>query len=169
MEIWPRLEKEKSPSPINSNQRSKDCGESPEEEDEGKKKKKKMICQNCACRGGCNNMPFLSAVRQNGNTPEYQAHMGSIIIPRNSTKSKVGNKENIPLIWGLPQAGCEGNLGGTHFNWVQIWPPYWSGAQTGVFGGVVSMKKRDYFGCAWINVWFFRGGFCKPDQTASEL
>lgn len=27
-------------------------------------------------------------------------------------KSKVGNKENIPLIWGLPQAGCEGNLGG---------------------------------------------------------
>lgn len=38
--------------------------------------------------------------------------MDSIIIRWNSAKSKVGNKENIPLIWGLPHAGCEGNLEG---------------------------------------------------------
>lgn len=65
--------------------------------------------------------PFVSTLFQKG---EYRAHMGSIIFPRNSAKSKVGNKENIPLIWGLPQAGCEGNLGGPPFNWVQIRPPY---------------------------------------------
>lgn len=40
------------------------------------------------------------------------AHMDSIIIRWNFTKTKVGNKENIPLIWGLPHAGCEGNLEG---------------------------------------------------------
>ena len=46
---------------------------------------------------------------------EYWAHMVSIMIPWNSAQSKVVNKENIPLIWGLPQAGCEGNLGGSPF------------------------------------------------------
>lgn len=62
--------------------------------------------------------------------------MGSIIIPQNSAKGKFSNKENIPLIWGLSQAGCEGNLGGPCFNWVQIWLLYWNNIGT-VFSEVI--------------------------------
>lgn len=77
--------KKKSPYFINSKQRSKDCGQNPEEEVEGKKKK---ICQNCARPDGCNSVPFLSTLHRNGNTSEYWAHMGSIIILWNSAKVK---------------------------------------------------------------------------------
>ncbi len=113
-----------------------------------RKKKTKQICQNCARPGGCNNVPFLSTLHQNGNTSEYWAHMGSIIIPWNSAKSKVGNKENMPLIWGLPQAGCEGNLGvpvliGSRF---QIRPPYWNRAGTVFLVGLFCWKK----GLFWL-------------------
>lgn len=55
---------------------------------------------------------FYPHSTKKGNTSQCRAHMGSITIP---WKVKVGNKENIPLIWGLPQAGCEGNLGGPLF------------------------------------------------------
>lgn len=49
-------------------------------------------------------------------TSQSSAHMDFIIIPAEfCKKSKVGNKENIPLIWGLPQAGCEGNFQGPLF------------------------------------------------------
>ena len=146
MEIWPRLKKgKKSPSSINSKQQSKGCGEEEEEEEEKKKKrrrgggeeeekrrkKKNGFEKNCACPNGCNNMPFLSTrVGTPRNTKHTWVQLLADGIPQ---KSEVGNKENIPLIWGLPQAGCEGNLGGPHFNWDQIWPPDWNGAQTGFF------------------------------------
>lgn len=110
-------------------------------------------------------MPFLSTPGQNGNTSEYRAHMGSIIIPWNSVKSKVGNKENIPLIWGLPQAGCEGNLGGPRFNWVQIRPPYWNRARTVFLVGLFCWKKKGLF---WLYVnkcLTFQRGFL---QTRSD-
>lgn len=71
MNIWPRIWKTKQFScSINSKQRSKDCGETPDEEET------KQICQICACPYGCNNMSFLPTLHQKGNTSEWLSTHG---------------------------------------------------------------------------------------------